>query len=124
MEPIPAPVPPRPATEPTALAGKKSLGRVCTLFIQAWNPNNTTALRATAGNTTALAAKKSLGRVCSLFIQAWNPNKTTPISARAAIELGVNAASIPAGIRHAATMITVLRAELTDQPRDIKKPER
>src|SRR4030095_5333882 len=89
MEPIPAPVPPRPATEPTALAGKKSLGRVCTLFIQ-----------------------------------AWNPNKTTPISARAAIELGVNAASIPAGIRHAATMITVLRAELTDQPRDIKKPER
>src|SRR2546426_8313581 len=34
IEPMPAPVPPKPATEATALSEKKSLGRVCTLLIQ------------------------------------------------------------------------------------------
>src|SRR5699024_10095378 len=88
IEPIPAPVPPNPATEPTALAGKKSLGNVCTLFIQAWKPNS-----------------------------------TTPIRARATIEFVVNAANIPAGIRHAEKTITALRTLITDQPRDIIKPD-
>ena len=34
IEPMPAPVPPKPATEATALSEKKSLGKVCTLLIQ------------------------------------------------------------------------------------------
>src|SRR5687768_9126135 len=33
IEPMPAPVPPKPATEATALSEKKSLGNVCTLLI-------------------------------------------------------------------------------------------
>lgn len=34
IEPMPAPVPPKPAIDPTEVAGKKSLGKVWTLLIQ------------------------------------------------------------------------------------------
>src|SRR3982750_3579054 len=55
IEPMPAPVPPKPATEATALSEKKSLGSVCTLLIQTWNPKSTTPINASA--TIASCAK-------------------------------------------------------------------
>src|SRR5581483_4406412 len=44
----PAPVPPSPATDATALPGKKSLGNTCTLLIQTWNAKVTTQISASA----------------------------------------------------------------------------
>ena len=45
---IAAAAPPRPNTDPTAEPGKKSLGSVCRLFTQTWNPKSTSDIHASA----------------------------------------------------------------------------
>src|SRR3954465_15948850 len=58
IEPMPAPVPPKPATEATALSALESLGSVCTLLIQTWNPNSTTPINASATIVSCAKAAK------------------------------------------------------------------